>query len=173
MQFINLVVTGLESRIKGDPGKMSPVAVPAPRRLPSLKHPLQATMKKILLIAALALAVSAVEARAGHVSFGISVGLPVAVCAPVYAPPPVYVAPAPVAYAPAPVYVATPAQVVYAPAPVTYVAAPVVYAPGAYAPGYCVGASVVIGGGHYWGGRWGHGYPPPHGGWHAGGYGRR
>jgi hypothetical protein len=180
MQINNLVVTGLERRIQGDPGNMSPKAVPEPKRLPPLKHPLQVSMKKTLLIAALALAVSAFPARAGHVSFGLSIGVPVTVSP----PPPVYVAPAPVVvaapaqvvYAPAPVVVAAPAPVVYAPAPVVYAPAPVTYvaAPVTYAPAPCVvGASFYIGGRHYLGPgpRWGHGCPPPHGGFHHGGFG--
>ena len=62
-----------------------------------------------LLLAGTVLAVASGSAAAhGRVSFGISVGVPIA---------PVYVAPAPVYYAPAPVYYA-PRRVYYAPAPV-------------------------------------------------------
>ena len=62
-----------------------------------------------LLLAGTVLAVASGSAAAhGRVSFGISLGVPVA---------PVYVAPAPVYYAPAPVYYA-PRRVYYAPRPV-------------------------------------------------------
>ena len=68
-----------------------------------------------LLLAGTVLAVASGSAAAhGRVSFGISLGVPVA---------PVYVAPAPVYYAPPPVYYA-PRRVYYAPA--YYAPAPVV-----------------------------------------------
>ena len=68
-----------------------------------------------LLLAGTVVAVASGSAAAhGRVSFGISLGVPVA---------PVYVAPAPVYYAPPPVYYA-PRRVYYAPA--YYAPAPVV-----------------------------------------------
>lgn len=109
-------------------------------------------MKKILLIAAIALAVSAGQVKASHVSFGLSIGIPVA---------PVVVAPAPVVVAPAPVVYAAPAPVVYA-AP-----APVVYPAPVYPYPYCAGRVVVGYNGYYRGG-----YHPGyyHGGYYHGGY---
>ena len=74
--------------------------------------------KRLALIAtgAVLAAASGTALARGDVSFGISIGVPVA-------PTPVYVAPPPVVYAPAPRVYYEPARVYYAPA---YYSAPVV-----------------------------------------------
>lgn len=75
--------------------------------------------KRLALIAtgAVLAAVSGTALARGDISFGISIGVPLA-------PAPVYVAPPPVVYAPAPRVYYEPARVYYAPA--YYYPAPVV-----------------------------------------------
>lgn len=65
-----------------------------------------------LLVGGILVVASGTAAASGHVSFGISIGVPVV------QPAPVYVAPPPVAYYPAPaVYYAPPPPVYYVPRP--------------------------------------------------------